>query len=247
MQLTVVNHEAWVWTFATSSNGMNTSESAKTAVRLFGASKQLSEGHSSQSFAIPILDNRGGLLPSIDAIAAVEQFLEYAHAHSDTQFYIDRLGFTQLGANESTIAALFHNAPSNVLIPRAWQNMKQNCERFRLIVAGSRGVTDYDRLATSLDIMLRNKATSHAIEIVSGGARGVDLLGERYAAERGYHCTRIPAQWRRFGKPAGYLRNGLMACYSDALLALWDGKSPGTKSMVEIAKQHAMPSRILRA
>ena len=77
-------------------------------------------------------------------------------------------------------------------------------------------------------------------EIVSGGAKGVDKLGEDWA-EANYMSLKIfPANWYKYGKSAGYKRNEEMAEYADALIAIWDGKSKGTKHMIDIAKKQGL-------
>lgn len=61
------------------------------------------------------------------------------------------------------------------------------------------------------------------ITVVSGKARGADTLGEQYAKEHGYSIQYFPADWERYGKAAGYLRNTEMAKNADALVAFWTG------------------------
>lgn len=68
-------------------------------------------------------------------------------------------------------------------------------------------------------------------EIVSGGARGVDLAGESLALETHVPVKRFPAEWDKHGKGAGPIRNKQMAEYADALLLIWDGKSRGSANM----------------
>jgi len=75
---------------------------------------------------------------------------------------------------------------------------------------------------------------SQVTEIVSGGARGVDRLGERYARQRGLPCTVFPAQWGKYGKSAGPIRNAEMAKYADYGVAVWDGESRGTAHMLKL-------------
>lgn len=111
----------------------------------------------------------------------------------------------------------------------------------KVIIAGSRTFNNYEILLKACDFYLK-KTTD--IEIVSGGAKGADELGERYAEERGYLIKRFPADWNKHGKSAGYIRNGLMAHYSDALIAFWDGKSKGTKNMIEQAKKNNLNIKI---
>lgn len=109
---------------------------------------------------------------------------------------------------------------------------------FKLIVAGSRYFKDYDRLAQDLDKLLSARvAAGEQIEIVSGGCpTGADAFAARYARERGYALQLFPANWRRWGKLAGPIRNRHMADYGDALVAFWDGKSRGTADMIKNAK-----------
>ncbi len=71
--------------------------------------------------------------------------------------------------------------------------------------------------------------------VVSGTARGADRLGEIWAQMQGIPVVQFPADWNRYGKKAGYLRNIEMADHAEALIALWDGESRGTKHMIEIA------------
>lgn len=94
-------------------------------------------------------------------------------------------------------------------------------------------------------------------EIVSGGAIGVDALGEDYARRKQIRWTVFPAKWddiggkpahqiktNKFGKKywslAGFERNTAMAEYADALIAVWDGKSRGTKYMIDTAKERGL-------
>lgn len=117
---------------------------------------------------------------------------------------------------------------------------------FRLIVAGSRNFNNYELLKQKCDSLLSQKRLTHSIVIVSGTARGADRLGERYAAERGYRVERFPADWDRNGVAAGPIRNSQMAAHADALVAFWDGKSRGTRDMIERAEKHNLPIRVVK-
>ena len=109
---------------------------------------------------------------------------------------------------------------------------------FRVIIAGTRYFNDYALLCEYADYKLSK--IRQPIEIVSGHARGADTLGERYAEERGYKLTLFPAEWDKYGKSAGPRRNKEMAEYANALIAIWDGKSIGTKNMIDIAKEKGL-------
>ena len=104
---------------------------------------------------------------------------------------------------------------------------------FKVIIAGTRTFQDYSMLEAHTDYMLSRIEDS--IEIVSGGARGADELGEQYAKARNYRIKKFPADWEQYGKRAGVIRNAAMAEYADALLAYWDGQSRGTKNMIDEA------------
>lgn len=98
------------------------------------------------------------------------------------------------------------------------------------IIAGSRGITDIQVVQRA--VVLSNFEIS---EVVSGGARGVDALGEQWAAKHGVPVRRFPADWSQ-GPSAGPRRNQEMADYAKALIAVWDGKSRGTRDMIRRAE-----------
>ena len=101
----------------------------------------------------------------------------------------------------------------------------------KTIIAGSRGIVNY----TDLLIAMKNVEWD-ITEVVSGCAKGVDKLGEMWAENNKVNITRFPAQWKLHGKAAGHARNEQMASYADALLAVWDGESKGTKNMIHLAQ-----------
>ena len=113
----------------------------------------------------------------------------------------------------------------------------------KVIIAGGRNFRDYDKLKESCDNILVNQKE---VQIVSGTAAGADTLGERYAQEKGYEVKKFPAQWDLYGKSAGYKRNQQMAEYADGLIAFWDGKSKGTKHMIDIANKMGLKVRVIR-
>ena len=113
---------------------------------------------------------------------------------------------------------------------------------FKVIVAGSRKFVDYNLLEYKLDKLLINKSD---VCIISGGAKGADTLGERYAKEKSLDIVVIEADWNRYGKSAGYKRNIVMAKQADACVVFWDGKSKGSKHMIDIAKEFEIPVRVV--
>lgn len=103
----------------------------------------------------------------------------------------------------------------------------------KTIIAGSREITDYEQLCRAVLF-----ANFDITEIVSGTARGVDRLGERLGKEFDIPVVQFPADWKKYPKAAGHIRNAEMAKYAEACIILWDGKSPGTKSMISLAKKY---------
>lgn len=101
-----------------------------------------------------------------------------------------------------------------------------------VIIAGSRTYEDYDVLLDCIE-----QANINITKVISGGASGVDKLGERYAQENNKMLEVHLAQWNKHGKAAGPIRNRQMAAVADGLIALWDGKSPGTKNMIDEANK----------
>lgn len=107
----------------------------------------------------------------------------------------------------------------------------------RIIIAGSRNFNDYDFLKSKIDFLISKINKAENITIVSGGANGADKLGERYAKENKLSLIICNANWDRFGKQAGYMRNLEMGSISDALVLLWDGQSKGSAMMKDIGNK----------
>lgn len=102
----------------------------------------------------------------------------------------------------------------------------------RIIIAGSRTVTE-DQVRDAIEYCSWIGFVSC---IVSGGAKGADQAGEKWAKEKGLDIKLFPADWEQFGKRAGPMRNKQMAENAEGLIAVWDGKSRGTASMIELAR-----------
>lgn len=111
-----------------------------------------------------------------------------------------------------------------------WEKLRLFARKkaYRVIVAGSRGIDDLRIIRSAIE-----ESGFVAVEFVSGTAIGADRLGEQVAAELEIPVRRFPAQWDKHGKAAGMFRNREMGDYADALIAVWDGVSPGTKSMID--------------
>lgn len=115
----------------------------------------------------------------------------------------------------------------------------------RIIIAGGRDFNNYDFLKKEASIFISEIDNGDHIEIVSGGAKGVDLLGEKFAEEKNLELIVFPADWKKFGRAAGPRRNAQMAKYATHLLSFWNGESKGTKSMLTLAKKENLKVKII--
>lgn len=102
----------------------------------------------------------------------------------------------------------------------------------RVIVAGGRDFNDYKFLN---DIL--NEKKDVIDEIVCGEARGADKLGKTWGIRNGIPVKSFFAEWDKYKRSAGPIRNRQMGEYGDYLIAFWDGKSKGTKNMIETMKK----------
>ena len=119
-------------------------------------------------------------------------------------------------------------------------------ENFKVVIAGSRGFSNYKLLYEKCNDILREKSKTHNIIVVSGHAKGADTLAEKYANDKGFDLEIYPADWKKFGKAAGFKRNEKMAEFADGLIAFWDGKSHGTQHMIKIAGEKGINTRVVK-
>ena len=101
-----------------------------------------------------------------------------------------------------------------------------------VLVCGGRDYTDEKRLFDLLDFN-RGKIRM----IVHGAAKGADTLAGKWAATRLVPCLRVPAEWEKFGKRAGAVRNRLMLALVEVDLVVAFPGGAGTKMMMELARK----------
>ena len=111
----------------------------------------------------------------------------------------------------------------------------------RVIIAGGRDFDDWGLLHRTVKKLLSKGDT-----IISGGAKGADALGEQFAKRNSKYLELeiFPADWDKYGKGAGYVRNHQMALTADTLIAFWDGRSKGTKNMIEEAHKARLNTHV---
>jgi len=102
----------------------------------------------------------------------------------------------------------------------------------KVIIAGSRDFNDYEALVAAI-----KKSGFEITEVVSGKAKGVDALGEKWAKNYGVPVTGFSANWKKYGRSAGPIRNKEMAEYGEALIAIRCNNSIGTTNMIHQMKK----------
>jgi hypothetical protein len=108
----------------------------------------------------------------------------------------------------------------------------------KIIIAGSRTITDYSVVIKAIEnSQFKDKIT----EVVCGCAIGVDRLGQQWAISKNITVKEMPADWNKYGKAAGPIRNLQMAEYADGAIIIWNGKSPGAKDMIKQIKKFDKP------
>lgn len=117
---------------------------------------------------------------------------------------------------------------------------------FRVIIAGGRDFIDKTLLYRSMEKVLVQKIATHNVIIISGDAKGADTIGADWAKWWGFPVEHYPANWAKYGRVAGPIRNRWMADVAQALVVFWDGISPGTKSMIRIGAEHGLDTRIIK-
>lgn len=111
----------------------------------------------------------------------------------------------------------------------------------KLIIAGTRTFSDVEKMYAELDHYI-----PYVTEVVSGHARGADQMGEMWAHEYNIDVKIFPADWKQYGRIAGFIRNEQMAEYADEAVVFWDGKSPGTYNMIAQMRKRNKPTKIIK-
>lgn len=112
-----------------------------------------------------------------------------------------------------------------------------------LLIAGSRSITDLNLVQSGILKYLKsiNLELKDFDGIISGNARGVDTLAIRFANNTGVQCIIMPAQWDRFGKQAGYIRNKNMVALATHAIFFRQHGSPGTSNAIDLAVKKDIP------
>ena len=121
---------------------------------------------------------------------------------------------------------------------------RQISPMIKVIVCGGRDFSDLGLMTQILNHYIGGYAKTK-VELVSGGARGADTLAIDYGAINHIPINVYYADWNRHGKRAGYLRNAKMAQVATHCIAFWDGKSHGTKHMIDLARKNSLLTLVI--
>uniref|UniRef100_A0A6M3KDA8 YspA cpYpsA-related SLOG domain-containing protein n=1 Tax=viral metagenome TaxID=1070528 RepID=A0A6M3KDA8_9ZZZZ len=111
----------------------------------------------------------------------------------------------------------------------------------KIAIVGSRTFNNYEWLS---EILLQFDLTL-VYEIVSGGAKGADTLGKKFAEHYSITHRVFSPEWDKYGKSAGFIRNQTIVDNCDIVIAFWDGESRGTADTIEKAKKAKKPTFIV--
>lgn len=114
----------------------------------------------------------------------------------------------------------------------------------KIVIAGCRDYENYEEAKQYIEFCIKNIREKYELVFISGGCRGADNLGEKFARENGFEVKKYSANWEKYGRAAGPIRNEEMANDCDYVICFWDGKSKGTKSMIELAKEKGKKVKI---
>ena len=117
----------------------------------------------------------------------------------------------------------------------------------KILVCGSRTWVETEKIRNRLMNLFLDAPAGSRFKVIHGGAAGADALAGHEALRLGMRTRSFPADWKRYGKRAGIVRNLQMLDENpDLVLAFWDGSSIGTKHTIDEAKKRRISVEIIR-
>jgi hypothetical protein len=110
-----------IFVFGSDLAGRHSGDEALTALRNYGATYGRAVGLQGRSYAIPVRDEQGKLLPIPVISRYVQAFIKFAATHRDVKFHVTRVGCGREAYRDEQVAPLFTQAPQNCELPRGWQ------------------------------------------------------------------------------------------------------------------------------
>jgi len=184
--------------------------------------------------------------------ASAEELTKAALAKKTYHFHMNFPGIGSGKLEYKDVLPVLQTLPDNVYLYREAPQLEIADipwpAYFRLIVAGSRSWTDVELMKKKLnEYYLANTTGKPALIIISGDAKGADQLGEYLATTYKHGLEIFPAEWEIYRKAAGYRRNEQMAHHANGAIIFWDGESPGSLHMANIAHKQGLPMWLVRA
>jgi hypothetical protein len=106
----------------------------------------------------------------------------------------------------------------------------------KIAIVGSRSFKKQSDFKTMNKFILSKIKIEEISQVVSGGAKGADSLGKKFAGLHKLKYKEFLPDWKTYGRSAGMIRNNYIIRNADIVFAFWDGKSKGTKNSIKIAK-----------
>lgn len=246
------NNEIFV--FGSNLAGVHGSGSASYARMFFGARLGIGEGITGQSYALPSKITPSHYMSWVQFEKHIQIFLKTAQERPDLLFWLSKVGTGSAKFKEEAVAAAFAGGSldhptllKNIYYPGTWLRNFYRKNFIRLVVAGSRSITNeafvFDQIQKMIEEL--NALNPDSIIIVEGEATGVDRLAKLYAQSAGLKYRPMHADWERYPKMAGFIRNQFQAMYGTHLLALIRDGSPGTKDMINRASKEGLMIKIV--
>lgn len=120
-------------------------------------------------------------------------------------------------------------------------------ENINIMICGSRSITDKEWIFSQIEAFWYwNAACYDEVTLIEGEAQGVDLIAKEYAQKNNWKIKDFPANWKKYGKKAGMIRNINMVDNCDLCLILWDGQSKGTEHDIELCQKRMKKYCVIR-
>ncbi|MBC8306892.1 MAG: DUF2493 domain-containing protein [Pelagibacterales bacterium] len=114
----------------------------------------------------------------------------------------------------------------------------------KVAIIGSRGFDDYNLVEATMEEF--HSTNFQTTTLVSGGAKGADRLGEKWANNHNIPTKIFLAEWDKYGRAAGFIRNKDIIANADYVIAFWDGESKGTKHSLDLCEKNGILYTIIK-
>ena len=131
----------------------------------------------------------------------------------------------------------------NKLLRMSNLNKKKMKKENTLLVAGTRTIEAKITVQAVIYLMIKDVEN---LRIITGCAQGVDKIAREYAQRKNIKYTVYKAEWDKYGKSAGPIRNKEMAKVADQAVIIWDGKSKGAANMIKQLRENQVPTEIIK-